>query len=376
MIFQDVTTGTPVVLDTLTTNGSHGYDISFTTNPLDMIKEFEKKGYVLVSNGYGEGGHKFDSTNPQSFLITFKHGVFEITPENPGKPDQPINPDDPAPNPPTYPADSDKLTTTITQTIKYVYSNGLTAAPDSVQTIMFTAKAYIDKVTGEYVLVDDQGNIIGKADGPTWNADNGTFGEVISPTIPNYTADKTSIPTMTVNRDGNNITITVTYTRTAQKAEFVFQDITDNKEISSNTVEGEFDKEINFNPQTVIDQLISQGYELVNNPFVVGTKFKDDEVNPNANKFIITLKHGIEEVTREETVDRVIHYVYQDGSTAKPSITQTATFVGTGTRDKVTGQETLTWSENVILSEVTSPTISGYTPNRLTVSEVEVSHDS
>ncbi len=376
VIFQDVTTGTPVVLDTLTTNGSHGYDISFTTNPLDMIKEFEKKGYVLVSNGYGEGGHKFDSTNPQSFLITFKHGVFEITPENPGKPDQPINPDDPAPNPPTYPADSDKLTTTITQTIKYVYSNGLTAAPDSVQTITFTAKAYIDKVTGEYVLVDDQGNIIGKADGPTWNADSGTFGEVISPTIPNYTADKTSIPTMTVNRDGNNITITVTYTRTAQKAEFVFQDITDNKEISSNTVEGEFDKEINFNPQTVIDQLISQGYELVNNPFVVGTKFKDDEVNPNANKFIITLKHGIEEVTREETVDRVIHYVYQDGSTAKPSITQTATFVGTGTRDKVTGQEILTWSENVILSEVTSPTISGYTPNRLTVSEVEVSHDS
>ena len=74
-------------------------------------------------------------------------------------------------------------------------------------------------------------------------------------------------------------------------------------------------------------------------------------------------------------VDRDIKYVYEDGSTAKPTVHQEADFDGTLTFDNVTGH-TVDYGaftpESKTLAEVVSPTIQGYTPDKATVNELVV----
>ena len=74
-------------------------------------------------------------------------------------------------------------------------------------------------------------------------------------------------------------------------------------------------------------------------------------------------------------VDRDIKYVYEDGSTAKPTVHQEADFDGTLTFDNVTGK-TVDYGEftpeSKTLPEVTSPTITGYTPDKAVVNSMTV----
>ena len=73
--------------------GKYDEPISFDVDPSAMIKDYEKQGYVLVSNNYTNDS--IYTTTPSSFEVHLKHGVIKVDPENPGKPDQPINPGDP-----------------------------------------------------------------------------------------------------------------------------------------------------------------------------------------------------------------------------------------------------------------------------------------
>jgi LPXTG-motif cell wall-anchored protein len=87
----------------------------------------------------------------------------------------------------------------------------------------------------------------------------------------------------------------------------------------------------------------------------------------------VIYKADTEEVTDEKTVNQVIHYVYEDGTTAAPDSNDSVKFTRTGSKNLATGD--ITWddwvaeNEDTTFDAVTSPTIDGYTADKLVVDE-------
>ncbi|PMC32030.1 YSIRK signal domain/LPXTG anchor domain surface protein [Lactobacillus gasseri] len=414
VIFVDKTTGKE--LEAVMLNGKYGDIINYST--ADKIKYYENLGYELVSDGYNGG--EFGETT-KTFYVTFKHGVVHVHPENPGKPGENINPGGDV----KYPTDSGALNKDVTHTVHYVYADGTTANPSHTQTITFTGSGHINKVTGEYVEVDEDGNIKLDADGKpvpgklNWVATLGnSFLAVTSPEITGHTPSHVQIDGVeNVAHDSENYVHTVTYTANSAKAEIVYVDETTGKELEIATVDGKYNETINYSTADKIKYYESLGYELVKDGYTGG------EYGETIKKFYVTFKHGTVVVNPEnpgkpdepinpddskypsdsanlnKDVTHTIHYVYADGTTAKPSHTQTLTFKGSGVIDKVTGQYVvldengnikldangkpipgkLVWtaSDGTTFIEVVSPMISGYTPDKTVVNAVEgINQDS
>ena len=417
VIFVDKTTGQE--LESVTLNGKYGDSIDYST--ADKIKYYESLGYELVKDGYIGG--KFDET-VQTFYVTFKHGVIHVHPENPGKPGENINPGGDV----KYPTDSGILNKDVTHTVHYVYTNGATANPSHTQTITFTGSGHLNKVTGEYVEVDEDGNIKLDVDGKpvpgklNWMATLGnSFLAVTSPEITGHTPSHVQIDGVeNVAHDSENYVHTVTYTANTSKAEIVYVDETTGKELETATVDGKYNEAINYNTADKIKYYESLGYELVKDGYSGG------EFGEATKKFYVTFKHGTVVVNPEnpgkpdepinpndpngpkypsdsanlnKDVTHTIYYVYADGTVAKSSHTQTLTFTGSGMIDKVTGQyvevdengnikldadgkpilSKLVWTakDGTTFVEVTSPTIGGYTPDKIVVSAIDgISQDS
>ena len=417
IIYVDETTGKQ--LETAVVDGKYNETINYST--ADKIKYYESLGYELVKDGY-VGGEFGEDT--KTFYVTFKHGMVVVNPETPGKPDEPINPDNP--DGPKYPADSANLNKDVTNTIHYVYADGTTAKPSHTQTLTFVGSGVIDKVTGQYVEVDENGNVKLDENGNpipgklTWTASDGTtFIEVVSPTIVGYTPDKGVVNAVEgINQDSKNLETTVIYTANAAKAEIIYVDETTGKQLETAVVDGKYNETINYSTADKIKYYESLGYELVKDGYVGG------EFGEDTKTFYVTFKHGVVHVHPDnpgkpgeninpggdvkyptdsgvlnKDVTHTVHYVYADGTTAKPSHTQTLTFVGSGVIDKVTGQYVevdengnvkldengnpipgkLTWTANdgTTFIEVVSPTIVGYTPDKGVVNAVEgINQDS
>ena len=413
----DKTTGKE--LEAVTLNGKYGDVINYST--ADKIKYYENLGYELVDDGYNGG--KFGETT-KTFYVTFKHGVVHVHPENPGKPGENINPGGDV----KYPTDSGVLNKDVTHTVHYVYADGTIANPSHTQTITFTGSGHINKVTGEYVEVDEDGNIKLDTDGKpvpgklNWMAMLGnSFLAVTSPQITGHTPSHVQIDGVeNVAHDSENYVHTVTYTANAAKAEIVYVDETTGKELEVATVDGKYNEEINYSTADKIKYYESLGYELVKDGYNGG------EFGETTKKFYVTFKHGTVVVNPEnpgkpdepinpndpegpkyptdsanlnKDVTHTIHYVYADGTTAKPSHTQTLTFTGSGVIDKVTGQYVevdengnikldangkpvpgkLTWvaEDGTTFVEVISPTIAGYTADKTVVNAIEgINQDS
>ena len=417
VVFVDKTTGKE--LEAVTLNGKYGDVINYSTD--DKIKYYENLGYELVDDGYNGG--KFGETT-KTFYVTFKHGVVHVHPENPGKPGENINPGGDV----KYPTDSGVLNKDVTHTVHYVYADGTIANPSHTQTITFTGSGHINKVTGEYVEVDEDGNIKLDTDGKpvpgklNWMAMLGnSFLAVTSPQITGHTPSHVQIDGVeNVAHDSENYVHTVTYTANAAKAEIVYVDETTGKELEVATVDGKYNEEINYSTADKIKYYESLGYELVKDGYNGG------EFGETTKKFYVTFKHGTVVVNPEnpgkpdepinpndpegpkyptdsanlnKDVTHTIHYVYADGTTAKPSHTQTLTFTGSGVIDKVTGQYVevdengnikldangkpvpgkLTWvaEDGTTFVEVISPTIAGYTADKTVVNAIEgINQDS
>ncbi len=184
-------------LDSKDANGKFGQAITFETAPTNEIANYEKQGYVLVSNSFNNQMYDANDSN-NVFYVHLKHDIVPVTPDNPGHPDAPINPNDP--DCPKWLAgtDKDSLTKTGTQTIHYVGAGDKTPA-DNTQTYTFIKSMVIDKVTGKVL------------DPGSWNIDSYTFGTVKTPVIPGYHADKAVAGGETVTPDDLNKVITVTY---------------------------------------------------------------------------------------------------------------------------------------------------------------------
>ena len=405
IIYVDETTGKQ--LETAVVDGKYNETINYST--ADKIKYYESLGYELVKDGY-VGGEFGEDT--KTFYVTFKHGTVVVNPETPGKPDEPINPDNP--DGPKYPADSANLNKDVTNTIHYVYADGTIAKPSHTQTLTFVGSGVIDKVTGQYVEVDENGNVKFDADGNpipgklTWTANDGTtFIEVVSPTIVGYTPDKGVVNAVEgINQDSKNLETTVIYTANAAKAEIIYVDETTGKQLETAVVDGKYNETINYSTADKIKYYESLGYELVKDGYVGG------EFGEDTKTFYVTFKHGTVTVTPDDkfteedpinpdnpdgpkypfdsialdkTITRTIKYVYADGTKAKDDVVQKLRFRGTAIIDKVTGEviildkngrkisDGIKWTalDGTTFIQVISPDIAGYTPDRKEIGSLE-----
>ena len=88
----------------------------------------------------------------------------------------------------------------------------------------------------------------------------------------------------------------------------------------------------------------------------------------------VYLTHNTETEHRHKDVNQVIHYTYEDGTTAHEDYNETLHFVQTGTKDLVTGEITWDgeWTETQAFVTVVSPVIEGYTADRLEIGPYDI----
>ena len=200
--YIDDTTGVLLDEDVLP-EGEVGTKISYTT--ADKIKNYENKGYELVSNNFTDGAQTY-SKDGNDFVVHLKHKTQTITPNDPDlvTPGESINPNDP--NSPVYPPATarENLIKAATQTIHYVGAGDQTPA-DKVQTKedAFTRTVTIDKVTGKVLSTSD------------WQGSE-TFGTENTPVVDGYHADKKTAGGLTATVADPNVEETVTYTPNAK----------------------------------------------------------------------------------------------------------------------------------------------------------------
>lgn len=200
---DDDNNGATVHQDTVTgvTDGTNNYA------PVKQAIEggLTAQGYTIVSDNLPVKGIITFGNQPgatPSYTVHVKHQTQTFTPDQPDKPNQPIFSNNP--NGPKWPAgaDSDNLTKTITETVKYVYANNnQTAAPDKTDSVVFTRNGTVDLVTQKITYT-------------TWAAKNKktSFSAQPSPVITGYLADVAEVPEIdNITPTTANVNKTVTY---------------------------------------------------------------------------------------------------------------------------------------------------------------------
>ncbi|WEE37301.1 mucin-binding protein [Lactiplantibacillus paraplantarum] len=389
--YVDQTTGATIKTDPL--QGAYGTTDAYTT--ADTIAAYENAGYESVSSTFPTTGVVYDEDGTvKSYTVTLKHKFVTVTPDNPGTPDQPIDPANP--DGPKYPAGTTAadLTTSVSQTIKYQYQNGDSAATDNVQTVTFKRSATVDEVDGTLVYTDWQ----------TGDAATGRYVTVTSPVITGYTADKPSVAgNDAVASTDLNTTSTVTYRVNTEKATVMYVDQTTGQTIKTEPLQGAYGTTDTYTTADTIAAYENAGYELVSSTFpTTGVVYDEDGT---VKSYTVTLKHKFVTVTPDNpgtpdqpidpanpdgpkypagttaadlttSVSQTIKYQYQNGDSAATDNVQTMTFKRSATIDEVDGTLVYTdWlngdSTTAYYPAVASSVITGYTADKPNVTSTD-----
>ena len=139
-------------------------------------------------------------------IVTYDHRIITVTPGNPARPGQPVDPDNPNILFPDEGGDTD-LTHTVTRIIHYVYEDGTTAAASVLQTVQFQRNAMIDLVTGEVTYQE-------------WVPVSVTeMAGVISPIVAGATTTLTEVAAQQVSVTTADQVVVVTHKKSAIKPE-------------------------------------------------------------------------------------------------------------------------------------------------------------
>ena len=320
----DDTTGK--VLNTQSATGKFGTEIQFKQNPDQQVIDLQAQHYELVSDNFKHQAYKSDNAQNQ-FEIHVRHQTADT-----------------------------QRTDAVTETVHYRDNHGNQLRPDTQVTKMFTQSGVIDKVTGDIA----------------WNpVASQTIDQVTAPEITGYTSDRNSVPAVTVNFGDNDLDQTIVYTPVQEPASIKYIDDTTGETLLTDHTAGDFGTQINFDhdPIAQIGQYESQGYKLVSNSY--GSDAHQFSATASDNNFEVHLTHGLKDVTRTSTVNRVINYVDSaTGEKLRPSTTQTLTFTEHGVLDEVTGKTTWTDSPVQHFAKIATPEIEGYTTEVKTVDSV------
>ncbi|WP_203649025.1 mucin-binding protein [Secundilactobacillus yichangensis] len=335
---------------------------------------------VAADAGASSGTYDNDDKTDQSYYVYIKHATKTITPTNDPK--------------------NDQLKATITRTIYYVYGNdtvdhrkGDQAFSPVEQHQDYTRTGTVDEVTG---------NIMYTAWTPT-TGDGEGLGAVTSDSLTGYTPDQVSVEQAVVNlKDVTNkalTPVTVKYNPNAQAVQIHYIDVTgstktsgwvptDGDEVTTaeQTLNGTTDG-VYTNPITLPANYVKVGQD---NGAASGFFDKDSKTDQSYNVYI---KHATKTITPtndpknnqlKATITRTINYVYGNDTTdhhkgdqAFNPVNQHQDYTRTGTVDEVTG--TITYSDwtpttgtGEGLNAVTSGTLTGYTPDQVSVGQAVV----
>ncbi|OUP16182.1 hypothetical protein B5F30_04300 [Lactobacillus johnsonii] len=345
-VYIDDKTGKNLKVDNLNgvTNAKSGY----TTK--DAIDTYTGLGYTLVSDDTNGSEVVFDNDDAkdQAFTVHLSHGTITVTPENPGKPGEPINPGEGSAN---YPDGTDKtgLTDTVNRTITYVMSDG-SKAPEAVHdSLSYTVSKVIDKVTGEVLETK-------------WSA-NQDFKDVDSPSVKGYTSDKTVVSNKDVAHDAADITETVKYSADKQKATITYIDDKTGKTIETKELEGVSNGHSDYSTSATIKSLENKGYVKVSDD-TNGSEVVFDNDDAKDQAYSVHFVHGTKKVSQDHSASFTVHYIYKDGKQAKPDHEQTLSFTENGIQDLVTQKITWTPADSQKFDDVVTPAITSYTPDQ------------
>ncbi|WP_281666167.1 mucin-binding protein [Gemella morbillorum] len=319
------------------------YNTKSTYTIDDTVKKYTDKNYEFVSSTYPTDGVTFRKEE-QVFEVHLKHKT-EVTQES----------------------------KKVKQTINYVYKDNNPAEPTFPtveRELEFTRENTKDLVTN--VVTNGQ-----------WTPANGTsFGEVVSPTKPGYTADKAKVEAVNnVTGDTADIVETVVYSPETQKLTYTVIDDTTNTtlEDKKDLASGDSNSEVKPETQTTYDNIVAsyeaKGYEVVTKEDLPEKFDTDTTVDQNVT---IHLKHKTEAVKEEKKVSLTVRY-HGAGDKTPPNHMEEAVWTRTVTKDKVTGEiiDNGTWvSDKSKYAEVTSPVIEGYTADILVVATETVTQDN
>ncbi|MGL3993187.1 lectin-like domain-containing protein, partial [Pediococcus acidilactici] len=183
--------------------------------------DLSKKGYTAPDKSSIDKQNINANSADLNFNVYYGHQTVPVTPDNPKDPDTPINPDDP--DSPDWPAglSEDDLTQTITRTINYYdKETGEVVAKQVTQPVTYHRTAIIDKVTGEILGYDTNGD--GKVDttdgNAAWVDENGNkWADVKSPDL-SYkgygTPDISDVAEQMVHPGDKDQVVNVYYSRT------------------------------------------------------------------------------------------------------------------------------------------------------------------
>ena len=376
--YIDDTTGQ--VIESANFAGSVGQKINYTT--ADSIKNWEAKGYNLVSNSFKDGEEVFTNGNNE-FEVHLVHATTPITPDNPGKPGEPVdpsNPDDPHKYPDNYvPQD---LTKTVTRDVTYVYADGSQAEEPVHQEVKFTGNGYLDLVTGEYVTVDNSGNITGKGQ-INWTPENSNFDATKSIDTSKYqiigirenntvaSVDQTTgvVAAEAVTKDSNDSSIVITLankpTPSVEKGSITVRvhDVTDNVDLpqyGKESGEQEVGTSFTYDKDSVITELTNKGYKIVDRGADIPT-----EVAQGARTITILVEHDTVPVTPDKPgkPGEPINPNDPDGpkwpdgtdeNSVKRTGTQTIHYEGAGDKTPSDDVQTFDFTKKMVVDKVTT----------------------
>ncbi|MDC2838382.1 YSIRK-type signal peptide-containing protein [Limosilactobacillus mucosae] len=385
--------------------GEVGSKINYTT--ADKIKDYEDRGYELVSNDFTDGSQVYEKVG-NDFVVHLKHATKTITPKDPATPGQPINPKGNA----EYPngVAKDDLTDTVTRTINYVDADGnpVKGGPNGEttikQTVNFERTAIIDKVTGQLLGYDtnNDGQVDTTDAERAWSPMHAEFDEVESkaPAEVGYLhVDRPKVNNYGVVPGDSDIVEEVVYSNDPMVVAGTIQYIDDTTGVLLSEAplpEGEVGAKINYTTADKIKNYEDQGYELFSNNFADGTQTYSE----SGNDFVVRLKHKTQTITpndpnlvtpdepinpsdpnspvyppataRENLIKaatQTIHYVGAGNETPADKVqTKEDAFTRTVTIDKVTGKvlSTSDWQGSNTFGMEDTPVIDGYHADKKT----------
>uniref|UniRef100_UPI003F65C99C mucin-binding protein n=1 Tax=Limosilactobacillus kribbianus TaxID=2982695 RepID=UPI003F65C99C len=159
-----------------------------------------------------------------------------------------------------------------------------------------------------------------------------------------------------------NIETTVVYTPDNQAIEVKYVDDSTGNLVRDDNLTGTTNAKSGYTTADKIKTIEGQGYVLVpNSDTTKGQELVFDDDSTKNQTYEVHFIHKTTPVTQNVTVTRTIHYQDQNRQELHDPVTQASNWVGTGTHDAVTGQDTLKWtSTNPTLASQQSPVIAGY----------------
>ena len=238
--------------------------------------------------------------------------------------------------------------------------------PDNIEKTVFYYP------NGKIIPVDKNGNPILGAAQPVFPIDphdptNTVSGKI--PAVKGYHPEKGKPDDLVPPKKGKpGEDVPVVYVEDDQLAQIIYRDDDENKVLATDDsshfkgLSGKAGSEINYDPQSHIDQFINKGYELKNNGFPAGAVFDND--SNKTQTFYIDFIHGRTTVTQDKPGEpgKPINPKDPNGpkwpdGTDKAGLTKTGTqtiqYVGAGDKTPAANTQQYTFSKSMVIDKVT-----------------------